>query len=243
MLKLEVAHRFCVKFAQGLPKMTRTDIALGMLGVSALETYIDMRKLNFLGILCRSNPVFIVKTLFMIRLFQYQCKTTKVHRGFIPDIVRILYKYSLYTYLTGFISSGYFPSKLSWKNICKSEIWGNEERQWKVRLNESNDFSRFHIVHNNLQPSVFWQIAYKRQNSRRVCHFMAKTISQKDTEEHCLNCGSYTDDSLLHSTLECRHAIPVHLRNDFGMPYKPTLTLIPSTLYLSCPKLTSSHSC
>ena len=70
-------------------------------------------------------------------------------------------------------------------------------------------------MHNNLQPSVFWQIAYKRQNSRRVCHFMAKTMSQKVTEEHCLNCGSYTDDSLLHSTLECRHAIPVHLRNDF----------------------------
>ena len=34
MLKLEVAHRFCMKCAQGLPKLTRTDIALGMLGAS-----------------------------------------------------------------------------------------------------------------------------------------------------------------------------------------------------------------
>ena len=61
MLKLEVAHRFCVKFAQGFPKLTRTDTALGMLGVSSLETYIDMQKLNFLGVLCRSNPVFHCK--------------------------------------------------------------------------------------------------------------------------------------------------------------------------------------
>ena len=80
MLKLKVAHRFCMKFAQGLPKLTRKDIALGTLGVSSLETYINMRKLNFLGILCKSNPMFIVKFLFMIRLFQFQCNYTKTHR-------------------------------------------------------------------------------------------------------------------------------------------------------------------
>ena len=151
MLKLEVAHRFCLKFAQGLPKLTRTDIALGILGVSSLETYIGMRKLNFLGILCKSNPMFIVKFLFMTRLFQFQCNCTKSHRGFIPDIVRILNKYSLHTYLTDFISCGYFPSKLAWKNICKSAIWCREELQWKIRLSESSDFSRLCITNCNRQ--------------------------------------------------------------------------------------------
>ena len=44
---------------------------------------------------------------------------------------------------------------------------------------------------------------------------MAKIVSQKMTEEHCSNFGNFTNDTLLHSTFECSHAIQVHLRNNF----------------------------
>ena len=128
------------------------------------------------------------------------------------------------------------------ENICKSAIWFNEENQWKIRLNESNDFSRFRIVHNKLQPSVFWQITYKRPYSRRVCQFMAKIVSQKITEEHCSNGGNFTNDILLHSTFECSHAVQVHLTIS-GIPYKQTLTLLPSTHLISYSMMTSSLSC
>ena len=75
--------------------------------------------------------------------------------------------------------------------------------------------SRFRSVHNKLQPSVFWQIAYKRPKSRRVCQFMTKVMTQKIIGERCLNCGRDTGDLLLHVILECSHVLPEHLRQTF----------------------------
>ena len=46
---LERAHRFCVKFIQGLPKQTRSDIALGILGANPIMAEIDKKKLIFFG--------------------------------------------------------------------------------------------------------------------------------------------------------------------------------------------------
>ena len=46
--KLEIAHRFCVKFIQNLPIYAKTDIALNALGITSIESQIDYRKLNFL---------------------------------------------------------------------------------------------------------------------------------------------------------------------------------------------------
>ena len=88
MSKLEIAHRVCVKYAQGLPKLTRTDVALGLVGNSSIEAYIDLQKLYFLGTLCNADNKFIVKYLFLLRLVQYHylSKTYLVYR--------ILQKYS-----------------------------------------------------------------------------------------------------------------------------------------------------
>ena len=58
--KLERAHRFCVKFIQVLPKQTRTDIALGLLGSNPIIAEIHKKKLIFLGQLCRLPPEVIL---------------------------------------------------------------------------------------------------------------------------------------------------------------------------------------
>ena len=76
-----------MKFAQRLSKLTRTDIGLGLIGFTSLETYIDMRKLNFLGNLFQYDPMFIVKFLLMIRLFQFQCNSTKVTYYFLLSVI------------------------------------------------------------------------------------------------------------------------------------------------------------
>ena len=90
MSELEIAHRFCIKFCQGLPKLTRTDVALGLIGISSLEAYIDMQKLNFLGILCRADSTFIVKYLFIYRLHQFRLRFRgSQQKGFIADLDRI----------------------------------------------------------------------------------------------------------------------------------------------------------
>ena len=42
--QLERAHRFCIKFIQGFGIRTRTDIAIGLLGVLSIESEIDLKK-------------------------------------------------------------------------------------------------------------------------------------------------------------------------------------------------------
>ncbi|KAH3864512.1 hypothetical protein DPMN_027532 [Dreissena polymorpha] len=49
MQQLEVAHHFCLKRAQGLPHLTRSDMVLGLAGMTFIEALIDLQKLAFLG--------------------------------------------------------------------------------------------------------------------------------------------------------------------------------------------------
>ena len=51
---LERAHRFCVKYMQGLSIRTRTDAALSLLGIYSIESEIDFRKLTLFGQFCRN---------------------------------------------------------------------------------------------------------------------------------------------------------------------------------------------
>ena len=94
LITLERGHRFCIKHMQSLGVYTRTDIALGLLGMFPIEAEIDLRKLILFGQLCRLNTRFWGKTLFLIRLSSFQiCPSNQM--GFIPDIVRLLNKYHL----------------------------------------------------------------------------------------------------------------------------------------------------
>ena len=90
---LERAHRFCVKFMQSLPSNTDTDVTLPLLGLNSIELEIDYRKMVFWGQLCRLPSDCTIKQIFMHRLSHYT-KNSHLQRGFIPDIYRILGKYS-----------------------------------------------------------------------------------------------------------------------------------------------------
>ena len=47
VLAMETAHRFCIKYMQGLHRRTRTDIALSMIAIYAIESEIDFKKTYF----------------------------------------------------------------------------------------------------------------------------------------------------------------------------------------------------
>ena len=99
MQQLEVAHHFCLKRAQGLPHLTRSDMVLGLAGMTSIEAQIDLHKLAFLGSLCRAPTDEPCHKLFILRLCQFDlCENRKI--GFIPDIANILQKYQLEDYLT-----------------------------------------------------------------------------------------------------------------------------------------------
>ena len=141
MTQLEIAHRFCVKFCQDLPRITRTDIALGLMGITSIEAFIDLQKLDFLGTLCHANSTFIVKYLFTFRLHQYRLNSRAIQKGFISDLNRLLRKNSLENYLNNYISCGTSPSKAEWKRYCKTTIWNYKESAWRKRIAESDEFT------------------------------------------------------------------------------------------------------
>ena len=118
---LEMAHRFCVKYLQSLPKRTNTDLALSLINLQNIEHEIDYRKLMFLRQLCCLPLDYTAKEIFLYRLVNFNGRVSS-QRGFIPDIHRILGKYSLTHVLHTFAEIGTFISKTSWKRLVGDKI-------------------------------------------------------------------------------------------------------------------------
>ncbi|KAH3779335.1 hypothetical protein DPMN_157138 [Dreissena polymorpha] len=71
MQQLEVAHHFCLKRAQCLPNLTRSDMVLGLAEVTSIEALIELHKLTFLGSLCNAPTDESCHILFILRLCQF----------------------------------------------------------------------------------------------------------------------------------------------------------------------------
>ena len=74
------------------------------------------KKLKFLGQLCNLPCSYMAKRVFNIRLTHFQHLDNQ-RLGFIPDINRILTKYTLHHVFDRYLSDGVFPSKYAWKRI------------------------------------------------------------------------------------------------------------------------------
>ena len=114
LLKIERAHRFCLKEIQGMSKLTRTDVALSMLQMTDMLTIMNRRKLTLFGQLCRLKTDNIIKVVFFKRLCNFYTNTDTANLGYFNDISKVLKKYDLYDHLYKFYSSSYFPDKSAW---------------------------------------------------------------------------------------------------------------------------------
>ncbi len=56
---LERTHRYICKNIQGLPRLTRTDMCLSLLGWTSIKSFVNERKLLFLGRVCNLPPTSI----------------------------------------------------------------------------------------------------------------------------------------------------------------------------------------
>jgi exonuclease III len=216
MLCLERVHHFCVKVLQGLPKRTRSDIALGLLGLGPLESYIHKRKLTFLGALCNLKRDCVVKRLFLMRLFESDFCTPQAMGGFIPDVWNILRAYGLDDTLRNFISTKVFPSSNSWKYLVKSKIRLRVERMWQSRLCLDRDLCRFGILQDKLCPNIWWVLSRRIPYALRSCRCVVKlcSVPPGQTPMTCSSCGLNTSDCVRH-LLSCSGIIPHSLRERF----------------------------
>ena len=121
VLSMEKAHRFRIKFMQGLHRRTRIGIALSIISIYSIESEIDFRKFNLFGQLCRLNFEHWLRVVFLNRL--YTCSMTGSKQTvFIPDIVSILGKYGLLDVFTAYKRDGVFPSRLTWNKRIRKTI-------------------------------------------------------------------------------------------------------------------------
>lgn len=96
--------------------------------------YIEQRKLTFLQKLCTIPPELLSRQMFDLRMNLFVLKGYKNQTEFIPDIWKIVQKYSLEEYLHTYLKSSVFPPKYVWKNIISRKIKFFYETVWHQRL-------------------------------------------------------------------------------------------------------------
>ena len=99
-----------------------------------VEGYIDKKKLLFLQKLIYSKTNTVHKQMFIKRLFNILNGTVDHPQGYVPDILIILDKYNLKSYLDIYLNNGYFPNKCNWKNIVKKQVQGLQTDMWRAGI-------------------------------------------------------------------------------------------------------------
>ncbi|MES9879758.1 MAG: reverse transcriptase family protein [Sedimenticola sp.] len=187
LLTIERGHRFCIKLMQGLSTQTRTDIALGVIGEKSLQTEIDRKKLVYFGQLCLLPNDCRIKDVFINRLIHYGTSPAR-KRGFVPDIYRLLAKYSLMHYAQNYVTEGEFMSKYAWQHLVNNEVDSLEELQWKGRLAADESLDAITYIHTELKPFAIWEFSKQFPNVLYPVPFsdgnMQVILLRKGTSQH-----------------------------------------------------------
>ena len=147
---LERVQRYAAKCIQGLAANTRTEAAIGNIGLWEMEEYIDKAKLIYFGRLCKLNPETTTKKVFITRLFSFLYKGSRKPVGFIPDLVRIFEKYNLVHFLKYFIDEKYFPSKNEWQKIVICKLHQFQVCKWREGIARKAEICHYQNIHTNL---------------------------------------------------------------------------------------------
>ena len=145
---LERKHHYVCNFIQDLelPRRTRTDMCLSLIGWFNLDSFINQRKLLFFGRIC-SFPQraisfrILVRKLFELKYFNQpyiNCAS-----DFSKDCVDLLFKYHLSDYLTKSMDCVHFPSQRILKWIVYRSIFEYELKEWQQHINIDSDFYIF----------------------------------------------------------------------------------------------------
>ena len=150
LLLLERAQRYIAKSIQGLERRTRTDLCNGLLGGTSIEGYIDMKKLLYIGNICRLDNQLLPRRIFVTRLLMFNANRQN-QIGLIPEFMRILNKYNLTQHISSFVDTVEFVCKATWKLMIKHYVHSYEEREWLQRMASNIDFYRFSKIQSNLE--------------------------------------------------------------------------------------------
>jgi hypothetical protein len=200
------------KYVQGLPKLTRTDKCTTLLGWTSIECYIDSKKLLFLGRLCNMPSRFLPKQIFITRLLLYLNNCTTIRGGFIPDIIKIVRKYDLFSYVDNFVKTSLFPSSKKWKYLIKSSVIAYEEHCLHERFNIDTDFTYFRLIQERILPHRAWTVLKSHKQLRTQCQYVVSLCALVKENEHelrCHKCGLLYWDPIVHRIASCPSGITI----------------------------------
>ena len=237
--QLERAHRFCVKNIQSLSTFVNTDFVLCALNLDSMEDMIEYRKLTFIGQLCRLPPGYLAKQVFNVRLVRYFGGTGRC-LGFIPDILSLMHKYDLIRFITEYLRTGVFPSKLQWKNVIKHSVINRHRKERYDRLLELIPS----VVENSIQfncESDLW-ILYRNSFELRPCiislmHGAGLLLSRKYLKTCCL-CSLLCEDIVKHIMCHC-YAVYDHRQHLFYCVIK----ILGTNGYINFVKMSHEQQC
>ncbi|CAG2233240.1 unnamed protein product [Mytilus edulis] len=209
-LMLERTHHYVCKFIQGLPRRTRTDMCLSLIGWLNLDSFINERKLLFFGRICNLPQRAISFRILVRKLFElkyFNQEYTNCASDFSKDCVDILYKYHLSDYLTKFMDSGHFPSQRIWKRIVHRSIFEYELKEWQQRINIDSDFNIFKKIHKVFQPHPAWTVAldfpYLRKQANYIVSLCCLVHNTNSDSILCDKCGKLFTDPCIHAISSC----------------------------------------
>jgi hypothetical protein len=126
-------QHFVAEHAQKFSTLTRSDICESMVGLRSIICELEKRKLFFFWKLCKMDYGYLVKNIFMHRLFT--CMSDTRHRiGSVPEILNILSKYNLFDFLTYYTKNADFPEKRHWKRIVVDAVNQKHDFDWQTRI-------------------------------------------------------------------------------------------------------------
>ena len=201
--RLSSFQHFVCKDVLNLPRRFRSDICESLLDILPIESEIDARKLLFLGRLCRMDSHTLPKQIFLSRLFSYVETLSENQCGFIPDIMEIIHKYELSSFLLDWIQEGNFPDKNVWKNIVRNCVSSAHIQFRSTRMLNDTGFAEFCSVFTQSAPHTIWK-APSNYNDIAVCKFICKlyVFPDIDSEPHiCPLCNAVVYNIFRHASI------------------------------------------
>ena len=122
----------------------------------------DKRKLLFLRRLICASEHCIHRRVFMIRLISCKWNPEEI-TGFIPDLIGILRKYSLWEYMDNFLQSGDSPSESEWKKLVMESIKHVENESWKMKVQRYDQLRLYNQVVK--EPTLNLWLHFSLENS------------------------------------------------------------------------------
>ena len=188
--KLEKIQNIFCRIAQSLLPGISGSVARGLMGLGRIETDISRKSCTFFQLQLNTSIQEIICTSLI--KWKWRCDAVD---GFIPDLIRILEKYGLKTFVTDFITSESFPTKKQWKRIVNEAVQRKEELAWSENLNQKPVLKLYTQAHQHLHISFWYEIwDFAPMNSNIVVDVI------------CLLCGSLKIVGIRIENYNCLHS-------------------------------------